>query len=582
MIIFYAADFELDLTDTQISLVDENNLFFDYFVKGYSLPFMKYLNKSVPNDLLFLDMTTTRINKKKYIGRLLVDSDFFEAYLILNKISGQFLEGTVYYGSTTLSVYDKKLSALPFPVITPTNMASHAASIISKGYPEVGYNFPMIIDEKYNERTDFDWFEGYINQFTSAFVPNTTEVIEGATVIKNKNVLTPFPYLAEILRVGFASEGLTVVGNLFDDVLFSKLILDSSKEIIEYSALSEETKKLELYDTYIDSGITISHYRVSKLISLVGTHKIAVNLNLPSFIEVVSFEVKFQSTILFSGNTNVINQEFSQNIETGDPSGYFYVDLKLKEAVEDLDNYNVVEYKFQNSKLVRFPKSISISQVVPDITFGAFVNKLKNWLNLEITIDKQFVRLDFIDQKLDELLFVDKTAFEIPEPEIEINTTDLYKLMYTANEYLHIDKAGVNYASETINDGEVQEINMGLTVLPVEELNGIFTAKRNEGDDKFKILLYDGLQGGKPLAIQTFAGLGFKLTEVYDRYWKKWLNFRLNSKTITDKFVLHQHDAYNVTTGIYKYNQKQILKRVSKRRISENWWEVSTEAETIN
>ncbi len=72
----------------------------------------------------------------------------------------------------------------------------------------------------------------------------------------------------------------------------------------------------------------------------------------------------------------------------------------------------------------------------------------------------------------------------------------------------------------------------------------------------------------------------YSLEEVYHRFWKKWLAFRLNSKTFRSSFKTSS-DILSVSDGIYNYNNNHIIKKITKRKDSKDRYSITLETETL-
>ncbi|NQY05365.1 MAG: hypothetical protein HRT68_03940 [Flavobacteriaceae bacterium] len=121
---------------------------------------------------------------------------------------------------------------------------------------------------------------------------------------------------------------------------------------------------------------------------------------------------------------------------------------------------------------------------------------------------------------------------------------------------------------------------MNISLLEEEIYQGVGTAERKKEDDSFRVLLYDGLQSDVNLAVQEVYSRTFKLDEVYDRLWKRWLAFRLYSKTFQTKFKSSSDELY-VTDGIHNYNNNHLIKKMTKRKDKNNIYTITIETESI-
>ncbi|CAL2105476.1 conserved hypothetical protein [Tenacibaculum sp. 190524A02b] len=586
MIVFYGSDFSLNLTETKISFVEENPLFYNYFVRNYTWPFTKTLDAETSKVLKFLNLENSTKYKTKFYGKLQIDNTFDQAYLIFTDHVGDSIEGTIYYGKATFPLLDKKLSKLPFPVISTESITSHAKEVIEKQYPEVGHNFPMVIDEKFKETNKYDKFLGVINNYRGSFLENYKKNEDGKIIAYNQNIMVPFPYLMEILRVGFASENMIMAGSFVSDKVNEKLLIYTDKYLEKFdSGLPDDFHFSTTNEVWKDDVVTANFADVYRL-SETGSYKVKLFLNIPSSIDVLDFIVELNEKELYKSNAQSINKSLTINIENSEDIGVIRFKLNLRkfttnpnEAIGDIRKFNKFDFSFSDGQLNVFPKTFSLSEIMPDITFGAFLNKIKNWLNLEITFENNVVNINYIETKFLESPFKNETPFETTEPKRTFNQNKIYKLS-TGNDELFISHEGVISTSDGYRDEDIVKIPTGIRKLEVEALDSLFTVKKKESED-LGVFLYDGLKNDLPVAVDSVFERAYTLNEVYNRYWLKWINFRLNSILIKDKFPVHVLEEFNINTGRFKYNQKHIYKKIQKHRISETHWEVEIESETL-
>lgn len=590
MIVFYGEnpDFVLNLTNTKITLVEENPLFFNYFVRNYTWPFSKEIDDETSRKLGFLDLENSTNYKTKFYGKLQIDDSFDEAFLLISNHKGNVIEGTIYYGKASFALLDKQLSSLPFPIVsTSTNLITHAKEIIEKQYPEVGYNFPMVLNDKFKETTKYEKFEGVINQYKNGnFVTNSNQTENGETVAYNRNIMVPFPYLMEILKVGFDSENMIMRGSFVTDRVNEKLLVYTDKYLEKfYSGLPEGFQFTTINEVWQNGVVSADYYRTYS-ISQTGSYNVHLFLNIPSDIRVSEYKVEHNNEVVYTSTSNSINKNLIINIENNDDLGNLKFYLKLRKHTNNPSNgignikaFNKIGFSFSDGQLNIFPNSFSLSEIMPDMTFGAFLNKIKNWLNLEITFDKNIATLNYIETKFLEVDFKDETSFEIEKPKRSFNQNKLYKLS-TGNDIIYISSDGIVNSTDGYRDEDVIKVPMGIHIMNIEGLDTLFTAKKR-GSEQLKFFLYDGLQNNLPVAVQDVFLRNYSLSEVYNRYWIKWLQFRLNSELFKDKFPIHILEKFNINSGRFKYNKKHIYKKLRKRRILENYWETEVESESL-
>ena len=584
MIVFYAAaGWQLDLTGTSITLIEENALFFDYFIKDRSLPVTSNIEKFTADELRFLDLDNVQLKATRYFGQLLIDKDHKPAYLTIQRVKGKKIKHTIYYGSTIIPLLETRLKDLLFPIVDVSTLTSHANSIISKKYPETDYNFPMIIDEDFKEAQNYEKFQGIINKYVgSSFVTNSTQLEDGETVVYNNNVVTPFPYLMTVLRAGAASAELLLNGDFINDAINEKIIWDTGKFIERFSTSFEDSHKFSYAtDTYIENDVVVSEFSTNFVISVTGTYKMKLYLKLPSSIEVLQFVIKRNGEDIFVNNSGTVNEDLEINVSDSSMFGNIQVLLKTKQTDQNIFIYNQFDIETSGDKLNVFPKTFSLADVLPDWTFGKFLNKLRSFLRLKVVLDENILRLDYIDKVLEETDFDNKNAYKIDEPQKETSKVLLYKLAYNDDQFLYVDSNGQAFNPQDYSKSEIEPINLGVRVLPIGELDGIFTAKRI-GDSEFNLLLYDGLQSNIPVAVESVQGRSFKLDEVFELRHKPWLLFLLNAIRYTESFDADASEKFDILKGQFKYNAKHIYKVIKRKRKSETTWTYTIESLTIN
>ena len=250
-------------------------------------------------------------------------------------------------------------------------------------------------------------------------------------------------------------------------------------------------------------------------------------------------------------------------------------DIAFQKIVYNPDNH--LE-EIDGDNVNRFKDTFNLSDFVPDMTFGGYVTKLKNWLNLDVTYRKNIVTINYIDRNFKDTEFKDATQFEVRKPKIVPVGNKAYKLSYSESNYLYVDRLGL--VSTPNNLAEIKEIPIGISLLEQTSFEGVTTAEIKEDDDSFRVLLYNGLQSGLNVAVETVFTRSFSLTEVYDRFWKKWLSFRLNSKTIKSSFKTSK-DILSINDGIHSYNNNQLIKKMTKRKDRKGIYSISMESETL-
>lgn len=580
MIVFYTETFELNVTNINIKFIEESSFFFDAFYKNYTPPFVMPMDEETSEKLGLIDVDNITDYTVKHKGKLFIDNDFFDAYLLI-EVENEYIEGSFYYGTENLPILETPLKELPFVTIQSPGIDTLVNDYVTKSWPEVSCNFPMVYDDAFSKKTNYDEFLGVINNRALGTIIFNSIDIEGKLL--NKNVITPFPYILEILKVGFAAEGKSITGGFVQKKENAHLLLDVKNHLEKFSSSTFEDIQFNNHtDQYLDSGVLISEFKHQTIASAIGTYNIKISINLPSAFKVKSFQLIRDTTVIFESTSNSIQKEISVNKETALGTVVLYYVLLLEGNVNSIINYNNINFQKGEGKLNVFKDTFLLSEVMPDMTFGGFLQKLKNWLNLKIEIKNNYVKIDYVEEIFNTIDYKDEREFEILQPKREFNQTKRYKLT-TSNpdSEIIVDKLGLNASVFDIREADIVKIDTGVSIYPIEERNGIFTAVRNEASD-FGILIYNGLDANSnPVVAPNIDGANFSLQEVYTKYWKKWLYFRLNSETYTDKFTAHSLEEFSTLVGRFKYNKKHIIKKITKQRVSEEEFMYEIESETI-
>ncbi|WP_435263440.1 hypothetical protein [Tenacibaculum sp. nBUS_03] len=587
MIVFYGDNFELNLTKTKVTLIEENPLFYDYIVKKYSWPFSKHIDDDTLNKLGFLGLENAANYQTRFYGNLLIDNRFEKAYFIITDFRNKTLKGTLYYGAESIALLDVQLKNLPFSVIQTNSLAIHAKETITKSYPETGYNFPMVIDENFKSKSKYEAFKGVINNYKDGyFITNSNAMVDGVVTALNKNILVPYPYLMEILKVGFSTENIMMQGSFVSDKANEKLMVYTDSYLEKFSSDLPDGFQFTTTSEFFDKGIVTATFNKPYQLNQKGSYAIDLFFNIPNELKVKEFSVAKQDQVYFTSTSNVVNESFVLNIENIDDYGYLNFKLTLEktannpsDGIGNISGFNNFRFDLLDGSLNEFPKSFSLAEVMPDMTFGSLLNKLKNWLNLEITFNKNVVTIDYIEDKFLSVPLKDETHLEEEIPHIKFNQNKIYKLVHSLEEKI-ISKKGVVNDTVGYRKKDIIEIPSQVSMLPVVSKDDIFTAKIEETEG-LQLFLYNGLKDEKPLAVSSLENRKFNLSEIYNRYWKKWLTFRLNSETIKDKFKTDELEEFNISGGRFKYNKKQLYKKIKKTRNSENQWSITIESESF-
>lgn len=574
MIKFYPEneEFELDLSHVKIKFIEENSIFTENLFKNYTLPFQIPPSTDILEALGNIDVDNITEYKVQFKGKLFVDMDFYESRFILEVERGS-IEGTLFYGQETLSILEKPLSEFPFPTVTTSSLILHARDQITKGYPEVGYNFPMVFDDDQKERSGYSYFEGIVNNYNGTnFVTNYADGTTGDAV--NRNIMTPFPYILEILRYCFKTVGFDITGDFVNDSRSRFLMLDVKKHLekLQSSAESNLNFTSPTSQTVIN-GVNVSEYKITSSVSSnIGTYILECALNLPFNFNILSFEVFLNGNRILYTTNGTISTSLTINQTDGVTGSTIDIVLKAENETSNISNYNDFRLFLKEAQNINGYKDIfSLNEVLPDTTFGDFLLQLKNSLNLKIQIESNYVRFDYVEKYIKTLGFDDHSDFEIEKPKRTFKQNQVFELSQANNDnVVRANYEVLEVSDELIREEDLIPIEIPFERYEVENREGNVAQVRNK-DSEFGLLIYKGLDtNGRPTTTDSVDGFSYTLIELYSEFWKDWFHFRTNAEEYRETYIADFLHQLNIRRGIYKYNKKFIPRKVTKTKATKN------------
>lgn len=595
MVYFQSSDYRIDFSSYKITFVEKSNRFNDSIEKSYSLPLNVSFDDIVVEKLGLPDIEniTTFISSDR--GILYMDDRYFNAELILGDISKNSIEVTIYYGDETLPVYDQELKDLPWPVTVTNDFGNYAKSMLTKSWPSVSHNWPSIFKREIDGDGDYDAFLGLLNNYNgSQFIENEIVEEEGQNVAKNYNVMCPFPYLLEIVKFGFSTEGKSVKGSLFENEVLKKALYIPENVIESFKTNTYDQSSFGVpTSNYTQSGVRYGVYERSYVPTIEGSYKINIKLNLPpAYTKYFKLEVYQEDAISeaktyfynkssSSGNRVIISEDITINVDNSNSGDRIYIKLTLRYFTTSIEEYNSYEYSLSGGQLNSFPTNYSLADFMPDMTFGDFINTLKNWLNLDITIEDEFVTINFLEEIIQNIIPDKHDHLEDPNHVKRSNKNKIYKLTYEDSGSILITKNGQIFSDIDQKNKEVVEIEMPVKNILVEKNNNLITGAYPEDRPDLLICLYDGLKSGRNPCVESIAGKSLSLQNVYEYFWQTWIGIRTNNLTFEDSVTAHITEPISVNGFSYRYNELHMIKEIKKTRVSQDYWEMDLESETL-
>lgn len=599
---FITENFEIDLTNADITVTEENPRFKDSFWTKYSMPFTVNINRDFISKAGHYNSVIAKGLSRYHYGTHIFEGRMMKGRLEIQDISKDRLQCQIESGFEELPNFDKKLSELPFPVIEVQDVYAHAEEVCQKAWPNVNYNFPKLITYEYDlEQLPWKYFDGLINNRekndagTGYYFPRN-EVING-TDVANRNIIHPLPYLLYVLQVGFADAGFILEGDVFsDEVLKYRTIYSGEKyyttadqkfykEIVtslEYTPFTSGNqttfaKKININapgkyrivaDFLMDPGDIVKIYRDSHLLESIPdtvrhTESIVFEVSIAEAEAGVEIRFEFKGV----AKNNSVDEE-------GKNTGV--AQIKINPIRNYTESAEPIPFVFNENR-------IDIKRAMPDITFGDLVTTIKNWRNYDLIFSgaKVFMNrivlndstepADFREFEVENpsRKFTDKQSFLIKFPENELATFE--DVLFDENGYKLGAKGNKNTSEITIN---------GFAV-PLAIWRGRTTAKILDDSSVLQLVNYSGLNNSGLNHATNPPGLHGK--ELAD-HLLPWFIRRVTNFIFSWSFIALKNKvrSVNVRSEIFAYNRKMWIKTMTKKQITPKAYQVEITAETMD
>lgn len=538
--IFYHEEFELDVSDLELSWTEENTWFKDDFFLSSSFPFeMDY--KKIPFFLQFKhdNLATSEI---WFQGKLQKDGRLEDAILEIEE-ADEKLRLTIRYGTEALPNWTKKLSELELDVVLPGggDMGIHANTIVNKAYPETNYNFPAVHSKYYESAPMFSAFEGVINKRVSGnFVGN---IADGSGTL-NKNIVYPFPYHIYVLKAAVEDAGCTLHGDVLTDSDLIDLCIVPPKPLVNFEGIPDPVQWIVGQESRV-SAVVISN--LPFIVEETWLDESELNFrgyfNLQGVIndEVEWAKIKLNGTIIFNYIKGVMPLNFNFWFFTTETSNDFVFEaLSRGNGITGpyvMDSMLTTLYLTdEEGEMLPFLANFSnvqLAEKLPDMTVGDFFKFHKRLKNYDFELrNGNEVWMNLVQNEVTDSEVVDVTEFEPPKKTRKYEQAKAFVLQYEGSyDDYQFTKVLADKTGYKVNDfakpDNATEININGLPLPIEEKNGIKTAIQIT-DDAAKLLLvkYPGLLNGQNWTRET---PNLDCLQLYLHHWQRWLNFMIHS-----------------------------------------------------
>lgn len=592
---FIYSDGEIDLSGKQLTDNEENHWFSERFFTKYSFPveleITDELNLALGN---VQDHNASDVNA--YIeGYYLRMGEEHRAVLVLDRLS-QVCSFTIRYGFEELPNWNKKLAELPLQQLDlgTTTIRDHATSILDTDYPASNYNFPQIhINSLDTEIEQWQYFENRLNaRVAGAFLNNEYDGQNDEQI--NRTIMQPLPHLFHVIKAGFNDAGYDVSGDFFSDNAFAKAFIFHFSEY--YRSFNNESQELianrsEHNGTFIQPGGNnaplLYNYDIQSTALNPGRYLVTGSVRI---VELNAyFELKIGNTVYARNRNNPVHNERNSNTFidfTFDilPSGPNT--LQCVSSQSNFYNYDGITYyddiwlDLSIAQIARYDSTgnlvstlidatrIDLRKCVPDITFGDLLTSLKQTIGLDIIPKDNAFELGLIKNQIRSNEVIDLSGYEVRFPQRDFKEGDIYSLSFKEqnsenyeNQIVKIDRNSAQTITSSIEENDINEVEINLVPLPLSLNSGVLTASQVSDDkDTLYICKYNGLQNGNNWCIDT----SLNLLELYDNYLDDLYKHLINGQPYQWSFIAPEYLIKKIKTRsrIFAYNKIFIVSKI--------------------
>lgn len=595
---FISKNLEIDLSEVQLTINEENNWFSDRFFSKYSYPFTLQIKESMYNAIG--DLVSFNSKLETYIEGEYVFYDKMEkAILIVDEIEGSEVTFSLRYGYDEFPGFEKKLSEFEWEVISVNDIYQYANNIVGKVYPATHFNFPQIIVDKYNnEDTQWKYFQGRLNNRKSGLFLKNEVSSDVEPEHHNRNIIQPLVYLKHVVIKGFESQGYQVTGDFFQDNLISKILLYSSTDYFQKPDISPLTLDVSTdedreWETTF-KGVTDGNWKKSLEIPIKGRYKIIGSITLEGVAagRVGGFGLYFNDTIIKTGNYGKkVHITIDTVIDAVHPTNFIELSITSvfnPNTPEVLVQLQVLPLYYLNSAGGKQPSIINTNEIdlkraLPDLTFGELMTAVITLFNLDFDVKSDIVELNSKQTKIKKSKTHDFRKFEVAHPFIGFKTGEKILLEYQEDgedkilEKVLFESTGISVINPNTDVVSTEEISINAFPLSFQE-NTVKDSSDNRSN--LNLVLYSGLSNDNNYALPPDELL---MPSISSNYHQEWLESRVRSRMFNPGFNCKIEDiiSLKIKDKIFMYNNYHLIKNISKNQISKDLYEVEMNTETI-
>lgn len=593
---FYTETFELELGKQKLNLQENNSRFNDKSFTKFTFPFEVNIEERFIHAIGDYQSKDSTGLSNIINGFFLHENKISEAKLTILSIQGAKLVGQIDFGFEDIPNFDKKLSEIPLAKFNVDDIHTYAKQICEKKWPEVNFNFPRMYSDKYSPDNEiWDAYDGYYNDLKPDGSEMRRNYIDEDLNIFNVNIIHPCPHPIYILQTGFGDKGLKLKGDILTDPDLLQRWVFSGTEY--FTLLSQRRYTLTVAENDYDYNNLSGAFYIKELkILKKGNYRIKGFFNGRKVKGTNIGQIMTNGNLLWSFNSNtydVVNYYFDFNFYADeDNKSLLFILMRVSAATgfgtvisaeaisTDLDGGDGEESNFVTNK-----NEIDLTRAVPEMTFGDYVNRIKNWLNYEIDVVGKDVYMNKLNKDPENIKSFQQ--YEKTEPKRTLLNQRSYLIKFAdldndvKQNSMYYDASGTKINGEPKTDTTTIEIDGYAMPVELAKPGGYTTAiVKKDSSSTLALVGYDGLTDNQNNA-KNPPGLAFP--ELWEKNWYKHLRQRLYGSKYEDSFLAYVEDIsqFSIKNYIYWHNNVHQISSWGKEMVTPDVYKINITTETI-
>jgi len=485
---------------------------------------------------------------------------------------------------------------LSFEKFVVPDIHIYAKEVAAKTWPETNFNFPRIYSKKYDSDESFNDFDGYYNDLLPDGSEMKRNYIDGGGTPRNINIIHPCVHPIYILMKGFSDANLELEGDILTDPVLQKKWVFSGTEY--FSRFSQKRYGLDVNgDDFVSYNGFVATYINSLTVEKKGKYKIVGYFNAKGIGSDNLSSIRMNGILIWQIGSHYTQEQdlffnIDLNIENDNTVLTFFHRRGYSSAAStvihvDLIGDELIASDTVDTGVITNKNEIDLARAVPDMTFGEYFTKIKNWLNYDLDIiDNRAIMNRIATEEITGVK--DFTAFEGAKPKRTFLNQRSWLMKFAdldgeeKKDSMYFDNNGPKLNGTEKEDTNVIEIDGYVLPQRLPKENGYNTAYvLKDSSTTLALVDYDGLKNGQNNANNA---TDCDFPQLFESHWKNWLKLRLNGQEFNWTKIVNaeQFSQFSIKNFIYAYNNVHIIKNWSKNKLNRELYSVEFTTETVS